>query len=130
MRIELEHRSDLCILRLNGRFLTGSNAEYQRVRDWLEGAVCRNLVVDCSALPYLDSTGLAFLVGIYSLTSRSGGRVALANVSPRIQEVLRITKLDGIIPAFEGEEDALAAVRSPATYGGARSAIRHRSEWL
>jgi len=77
-----------------------------------------------------DSTGLAFVVGVCNLASRSGGRVALANVSPRIQEVLRITKLDGIMPAFDAEEDALAAVRNPGTDEGARSELRHRSEWL
>jgi anti-anti-sigma factor len=128
--VHIEQRQDLCILRLRGRFLTGSNADYAHVRSRLGAAACRNVVVDCRAAPYLDSTGIAFVVGLYNLLSRFGGHVALANVSPRIREVLDITKLDGIIPAFDDEQTALAAVRSPRLCDGLPSADRHRPGWL
>ena len=49
MHIELEQRQDLCILRLRGRFLTGSNADYADVRTRLGVAACRNVVVECRA---------------------------------------------------------------------------------
>lgn len=126
MQFEFEQRQDLCILRLRGRFLTGSSADHAHVSNRLGAAACRNVVVDCRAAPYLDSTGIAFVVGLYNLLNRSGGHVALANVSPRIQEVLRITKLDGIIPVFDGEEDALApqfATQLQMKESGQRSGI-------
>ena len=49
MHIELEQRQDLCILRLHGRFLTGSNADYADVRTRLGVAACRNVVVEYRA---------------------------------------------------------------------------------
>ena len=98
MHIELEQRQDLRTLRLHGRFLTGSNADYADLRSRLGSAARRNVVVDCRAAPYLDSTGIAFVVGLYNLLSRFGGHVALANVSPRIREVLKITILTGSSP--------------------------------
>ena len=65
MRLESEIRDGVLVLRLKGRFVTGSNAEVVSARKQLHGTDVANAVVDLGEVPYIDSTGLAFLVDLY-----------------------------------------------------------------
>ena len=55
----------MAIVRLEGRFTTGSDVEYLRAKEGLKASGKRQVMVDCSDVPYLDSTALNFLVGSY-----------------------------------------------------------------
>jgi anti-anti-sigma factor len=65
MHIDINVKGDVCILRLRGRFVTGSNAEYERVRRNIQATGCRNVIVQCREAAYLDSTGIGFIVQVY-----------------------------------------------------------------
>lgn len=113
MRIEFEEAGEICIVRLEGRFAAGSDAEYLRTRERLGGSAYRKVIVDCSAVPYLDSTALNFLVGLYTSTVNAGGQLMLCGLNPRMSEVLRITHLDQIIPVHADRRKAMAALAGP-----------------
>ena len=111
MRLESQIHEGVCILRLQGRFVTGADAEFVSARNSLQQAGIDNAVVDLSAVPYLDSTGLAFVVELHkSLVSR-GGQLFLADANQRVREVLQMTRISEIIPLFEDVEDAENALR-------------------
>jgi anti-anti-sigma factor len=114
MRIEFEETGDVCVVRLEGRFVTGSDAEYQRTRDRLNSSPYNKVIVDCGEVPYLDSTALNFLVGLYTSTTNRGGRLALCGLNERMSEVMRITRLDRVIPLYRDRAAALAALARPA----------------
>ena len=114
MLFELHTRDDFCILRLSGRFVTGSDSDYLRIRECLEGKGYRNVVADCREVPYLDSTGISFMVGLYKALRDSGGYFALAKVNRRIREVLEITGLSGIIRILDEEQPSSTALSSAA----------------
>lgn len=114
MRIEFELQTDLCILHLKGRFVTGSDADLLRAREALQSIRSRKVVADCRDVPYIDSTGVSFLVALYKDLMNAGGGFALMNVNHRVREVLGITRLDGIIPVFESEAAAISGVRPAA----------------
>ncbi len=109
MDSELKVGDALCILRLKGRFNTGSNADYLRTLDELQRIGAQAVVLDCSELECLDSTGLTFVVGLYTTFESFGGWFALANVNPRVREVLRITHLERILPVFSSVGEAVPA---------------------
>lgn len=113
MHIEIEVMRDVCILRLKGRFTTGSNAEYERARRKIEATGCQKVIVQCREAAYLDSTGIGFVVQIYKNVKDCGGQFVLANMNHRVREVLELTRLDQIISTFEDEQSALAALRDP-----------------
>ena len=123
MRIEIDIKGDVCILRLKGRFVTGSNAEYERARAALQATGCRKVIVDCREAAYLDSTGIAFVVQIYKSVKDSGGEFLLVNINSRVREVLELTTLDEIIPLFDDEQAALAALRDAEIGERARAAV-------
>jgi anti-sigma B factor antagonist len=123
MRIEIEVKEDVCILRLQGRFVTGSNAEYERARAALEATGCRKVIIDCREASYLDSTGIGFVVQIYKRVKNSGGQFVLANMNRRVREVLELTTLDKIIPLFDEEQAALASLRDAELGSRATAAV-------
>ena len=116
MLVEFEYRDDLCILRLQGRFVTGADVGYLRAKaEEVKASGCRKVLADFRRVPYVDSTGIAFVVGLYtSLTRSQGGRFALVAPSPRVREVLDLTRLSTVIPFYADEASGLAALREDA----------------
>ncbi|MBN2232795.1 MAG: STAS domain-containing protein [Deltaproteobacteria bacterium] len=52
------------------------------------------IIVDAGALDYIDSSGLGALVSAHATLTRKNRRLALCNVSAKVDEIMRITKLD------------------------------------
>ncbi|HXM42210.1 MAG TPA: STAS domain-containing protein [Bryobacteraceae bacterium] len=111
MRFESQIRDGVCILRPQGRFVTGSDAELVSARNFLQEIGTCRAVLDLSAVPYLDSTGLAFVVELHKSLASRGGQLFLANAKRRVREVLQMTHIDEIIPLFQDVEGAEAALR-------------------
>ena len=92
MRIDFDLHEDTCILRLKGRFVTDSDAEYQRACNSLERFNFRTLRVDCREVPHLDAAGVRFLVGLLKTVTDGGGQFELLGPNRRVREVLRICR--------------------------------------
>jgi anti-sigma B factor antagonist len=114
MQIEFLVEGDVTVVRLEGRFVTGSDAEYLRAKETLSKSAAQRVIVDCQEVPYLDSTALNFVVGLFTTVKNAGGRLAVCGVNPRMAEVLRITHLDQIIPVYPDRQAALTAVTAGA----------------
>lgn len=112
MRITFETRNGLCIMHFEGRFVTGSDTDYRRTKKELESRGFRKVVADCRQLPYLDSTGLTFMVGLHKMLRDAEGFFVLADINHRVREVLRITRLDMFLPVFESVPDAIDTLES------------------
>ena len=69
----------------------------------------RHFVVNLRHLAFIDSVGIGEIVRSYTHLASQGGTLALAEVGPRVRDVLEVTHLDSIIRMFDSEE---AAVRS------------------
>ncbi len=110
MQIAFETRGDVLILRICGRFTAGSDAEYQRAKDEIQNAGRRKVLLDLGEVPNVDSTGLAYLVGLYQAVRACGGRMVLSQVAPRLSEVLQLTRLNRVFPMFPTEDEGLAAL--------------------
>jgi anti-sigma B factor antagonist len=111
MRLESQISDGVCVLRLQGRFVTGSDAELVSAQNSLEEIGISKAIVDLRAVPYIDSTGLAFIVELHkSLVSR-GGQLMLADANQRVRDVLEMTRIGEVIPLFQEVEDAEAALR-------------------
>jgi anti-anti-sigma factor len=110
MTVEFEQKNQVCTLHLKGKIATGSDVAYLRERaEQLKSMNYRKVIVDCHELPYLDSTGIAFLVGIFTSIKNAGGDCALVQLTPRVREVLDLTHLTSVIPVHDTEKAALAA---------------------
>lgn len=112
MVIEIELKNDVCILRFKGRFVSGLDPAYLHAKlDEIKSCNCTKVVVDLSDVPAMGSVGIGFVVSIYtSAIKREGGRFVMTGAAPRVQEVFKITRLDGILGSAADLEKGIAAI--------------------
>jgi anti-sigma B factor antagonist len=79
------------ILRLTGPLVLNSFFAFQAlVREDQSAA----LVLDFTAVPYIDSAGIGALVGAYVNRQKDGRGLLLVGVAPRVRTALQVTKVD------------------------------------
>lgn len=106
------------VLRLVGELDLASCEQLRGVLD-AELSVGRAwLVLDMSALTFLDSTGLSVLVESREKATGAGGQLVLAALRPYPAKMLEIAGLDRWLPVFDDAGDAIAAL-APAEGGPA-----------
>lgn len=120
MLVGFENHGDICVLRLEGRFATGQDALYLHDKaEELKNSGFTKVLVDFAGVDYVDSTGIGFVIGIYTSVKKSPqGEFALVNPNRRVREVLELTRLAQIIQTYPTEEAALRALSA----GGQTSA--------
>jgi len=67
----------------------------------------RRLVLNLSAVPYMDSSGIAVFVEALQKLRRVGGKVCLTDLQPRVRGLLEIARLDTIFALCPDEGSAL-----------------------
>lgn len=55
------------------------------------------VVVDCSGLEFVDSTGLAALLAAHKAISAKGGSLQITKAPPMLVKLVRIVGLDGLL---------------------------------
>jgi len=65
-----------------------------------------NVVLELSALRYIDSTGIHALLDAYQMLTLTGRCMALAAVPPKVQRALVAFGADEILPVFRTVEAA------------------------
>lgn len=79
-----------------------------------------HVILDCSEVGFMDSSGLAVLVGARKRACLTGGCLRLAMPRPLVQDQLAVAGLHKVLPTYPTVEAAAALSReSPkAQYGG------------
>jgi len=123
MLVELEYRGDVCVVCLHGRFVTGQDSAYLRTQtEEIKKSGYSKVLADFSQVDYIDSTGIGFLIGIYtSILKNPSGRFVLANLNRRVRDVLELTRLANVMPIYPTVQAAFDALNQgfPASAGQA-----------
>ena len=109
MLLSLEHRAvgDAIVVTCNGKLIAGEEADaLQTLLEELTPRT-RHLVLHLGAVDFMDSSGLGLLVRYLSRAQRSKGSLSVCAVSPKIDEVLRVTRLKTVFPPYESEAEAI-----------------------
>ena len=69
----------------------------------------KTLVVDLSRVSYIDSSGLAALIGAMQNVQEYGGKFALAGLQETVRAIFEIARLDQVFRIFPDVDAALAA---------------------
>ena len=68
----------------------------------------KRLILNLSQVPYMDSSAIAVLVETLQKIRKSGGRIFLTDLQPRVKGLLEIARLDSIFVVAKDEAEALA----------------------
>ncbi|MBQ1912587.1 MAG: STAS domain-containing protein [Bacteroidales bacterium] len=88
------------IAKLSGELDTAAAPETEKALQPLLDSKGKEVVLDCTKLEYISSSGLRILLGILKQAKAVGSRVVLKNVNDVIRDVLDLT---GFISIFEFE---------------------------
>ena len=85
---------------LSGELETAAARETELALQPLLKSEGKPVVIDCTSLEYISSSGLRILLGILKQSKACGSSVTLKNVNDVIREVLELT---GFVSLFEFE---------------------------
>jgi anti-anti-sigma factor len=97
------------VLKLDGPLKLTTMFEFQGA---FRAMTPKVLIVDLSDSPYMDSAGLGLLMNYYVSAQNHGRKILLACVNERIQALLELTKVDGILTSYPTVEAAEASLQS------------------
>ncbi len=99
-RYEIEMSDQQSTIKCHGKVVSETAGE---LKDLVKPLIpkCRRIVLDLTDVAHLDSSGLGTLVGLkISATAAADCRLEFINLSPRVQELLHITKLTQLFKSF------------------------------
>ena len=106
MNIHVRQSGTVQIVELEGEVDLGTSPDLRRVLfDLLGGA--QNLVVNLSALRYIDSSGIATLIEALKEAQRLRKQFVLCGLSPAVQEVFHLTHVHRVFRIVDTEEEAV-----------------------
>jgi anti-sigma B factor antagonist len=110
LTIDVRDIGEVRVLELNGRLALGDDSKSfrDRVRSLVQAGK-KKIVLNLSQVHYIDSSGIAMLVASSQIARSQGATLKLANVSPKITEVLNMTKLTPVFDIYENEATAVAS---------------------
>ena len=102
------------VVECSGRIVFGdeSAALRENVKKLLENN--KQIVLNLGGVTYIDSGGLGTLVALYTTARNAGADVKLAKLTPRVGDLLQVTKLLTVFDVYETEDQAVKAFRTAA----------------
>jgi anti-sigma B factor antagonist len=111
LEAELERADPTTVVfRLTGRMTLGMRLrEVESKISEVADKGIQKLILDLSAIEFLDSAGLGVLMILYGNMKVRGGQLRVVAPGAKVLDVLRMTHTDSILPIDSSLETALAA---------------------
>jgi anti-sigma B factor antagonist len=94
-----------------GRLVFGE--ETAELRDWVRALTTKDgrIILNLGEVTYIDSGGLGTLVALYTTARNSGASIKLARLTPRVGDLLQVTKLLTVFEVYHSEKEAVESFR-------------------
>jgi len=113
MNYSMSEENGVVIISLSGKIMGGPEAtEMNEKFNQLIDDNKLKIVIDLNNVEWMNSSGLGILIGAVSLFRNNNGQLRLINVSERIQNLLKITKLAGIFETSNTLEEAISSFKN------------------
>jgi anti-sigma B factor antagonist len=110
MNIETRRKGDVVIIDFQGRLAVGVGEELlPGLIEQLLDEGHRKILLNLSAVDYIDSNGLGELVQSLKTSKRFGAALVLLKPQDRVRKTLRLTNLLPMFSVYETEAEALKA---------------------
>lgn len=100
MKTTIQQSEDKYLITLEGEMDTAAAVEVEKELQSLYNTNGQDVIIDCSKLEYIASSGLRILISILKGAKAGGSRVVLKDVNDDIKTVFKLT---GFINIFDFE---------------------------
>jgi anti-anti-sigma factor len=109
MHVEVRRSDDVVIVDLAGKLTAGLGDELLRdTIDELLHESWRKILLNLSAVSFIDSAGVGELVAGLKRARRAGAELKLLNAGEKVQSTLYIARLLPVFELYQDEKEALA----------------------
>ena len=87
MKTTFIEENDRCVMCLEGRLDTNTSVQTEREMQVLNDYLSRDILLDCSSLEYISSSGLRLFLGLLKKVRAQGGHVGITGLSDNLLQV-------------------------------------------
>jgi anti-sigma B factor antagonist len=102
---------NIVVLNVVGELDIATAPEFRRRLNELIHEGVRRVVVDISAVTFVDSTALSVFVGVVKQLAQLGGALAIACAEPKILVIFEITHLDTVLHICGSTDEAITLLQ-------------------
>jgi anti-sigma B factor antagonist len=117
VQLSLQHRQVgyVTVVTCRGHLVAGAESEalLAQIDDLLPRH--QRILLHLGGIDHIDSGGLGVLVRCLTRVQNASGQLSLCALSPKVSDVLRVTKLDGPLRPYITEADAIAVAHEEGT---------------
>lgn len=100
MNTNIEEKDGKYVVALEGELDTAHAIEVEQAMQSLHEVSGKDIVIECTKLDYIASSGLRILLGLLKSAKANGNKVVLRNMNNEIKDVFKMT---GFIDLFDIE---------------------------
>jgi anti-sigma B factor antagonist len=90
---------DITVVEINGRITIGRDCkQLEWTTESLVRDQARKIILDLSRVTQIDSTGIGIIVMSAAQVKNSGGELRIAGANGHVEQVLRMTSLEKVVP--------------------------------
>ncbi|MBX7202448.1 MAG: STAS domain-containing protein [Bacteroidia bacterium] len=110
---QIDNNRGVGIIHLEGRLMEKYDASslLEEVKDSIAQGMNR-FVIDLKKLEYINSSGLNVLITILTQSRNDGGETIICNLSPRLEKLFVITRLDTVFQLAATQAAALQVFKN------------------
>jgi anti-sigma B factor antagonist len=105
--VKTRNAGEVSLVEVSGRLTSFEGQAFREAIQQLLRNGHTNIVLNLTALDYLDSSGIGELVRNYLAVVKKGGAMKVVGLAPKVEEILKVTQLYQVFPEFPDEASAL-----------------------
>jgi anti-sigma B factor antagonist len=105
---QVRERNGLAVIDLHGEIDTEADEALERAYAAVVDRGERSVLLNFASVEYINSTGIALIVGLLARARKDGTRVLCAGLSEHYREIFEITRLADFMELYPDEESAVA----------------------
>jgi anti-anti-sigma factor len=107
MNVKVESSKEYTVVSVEGRIDSTNAGEFEKpMMKVIEGG-CSKLILDCSGLNYISSSGLRVFLIVLKKMMATKGQFSLCNLQPGIKEIFDISGFSNIFTVLPDKEAAV-----------------------
>ncbi len=109
MEISESKQGNVTVVKAQGKLDSASSPELEKFLAGLIEKGTRQIALNLAGLEYVSSAGLRVFLSAAKRLKQSQGKLALANLTPQVQQIFDIAGFNNILPVFKTVNEAIAA---------------------
>lgn len=119
LKVSTRQRGDVWIIDLEGDVTTFAEDAITSAYETVTSEGAKYIVINSRQSDYINSAGIAILIGVVTNVNRRGQKLAISGLSAHFQKIFRMVGLAQYADIYADEDEAIAAlqkhVQSPTT---------------